>query len=282
MNGRRAIMILWWLVQFTITGYAQAITPDTPSLAPMLEHVLPGIVSIAAHGRVPNDLDPLLSDPYVKKFFGLAEDAEPGEHEFWTAGSGVIVDAAKGYVLTSGHVVENADDVTVVFMDGRRLDATLIGADETTDLALIQIKPGALAAPTLGNSDRLRVGDYVVAIGNPFALAQTVTLGIVSGIRHSGPGIGQLEDYIQTDALINPGNSGGALVNLKGEVVGINSMVFTPSGSSTGIGFAIPINVAREVMRKLIEQKQTATKRGKVSHRDTPKLVNRSPNANRN
>jgi S1-C subfamily serine protease len=255
MGSLREILILWWLVQFSILGHAQAVTPDVPSLAPMLEPVLPGIVSIASHGRTTNEQDPLLADPYVKKFFGLPENADPGEHEFWTAGSGIIADARKGYVLTSRHVVESADDINVVLMDGRRLVATVLGVDESTDLALLQVTADDLTAPALGNSDRLRVGDYVVAVGNPFALGQTVTLGIVSGIRRNGSGMQPSEDYIQTDALINPGNSGGALVNLRGEVIGINNMVFAPSGSSGGIGLAVPINIARGVMRELIRQK---------------------------
>ena len=253
----RLILALLFSAQLGVTGFAQAPVPtDMPSLAPMLERVLPGIVSIAAHGRAPDEQDPLLSDPYIRKFFGLPEDAKPGEHEFWTAGSGVIVNAHEGYVLTSRHVVENADDLTVVLLDGRRLTATVFGVDAATDLALIQIEPNGLVAPLLGDSDRLKVGDYVVAVGNPFALGQTVTLGIVSALRRQGSGTERSEDLIQTDASINPGNSGGALVNLRGEVVGINSIIFAPSGSNSSIGFAIPINVANDVMRELIRQKK--------------------------
>ncbi|WP_119269550.1 trypsin-like peptidase domain-containing protein [Taklimakanibacter deserti] len=266
MCGIRAILVLCWFVQLSIVGHAQAVVPDVPSLAPMLERVLPGIVSIASHGRAPNEQDQLLSDPYVRKFFGLPENADPGQHEFWSAGSGVIVDVQEGYVLTSRHVVESADDITVVLMDGHRLAATILGVDDPTDLAVIQVGPNGLVAPTLGDSDRIRVGDYVVAVGNPFALGQTVTLGIVSGLRRHGPGMREYEDYIQTDALINPGNSGGALVNLSGQVIGINNMVFAPSGSSSGIGFAIPINVARDVMRELIRRKKATSTSGKVEN----------------
>lgn len=266
MRGTRAILVLCWLVQLSIIGNAQAVVPDGPSLAPMLQHVLPGIVSIAAHGRAPNEQDPLLSDPYVRKFFGLPEDADPGQHEFWSAGSGVVIDIQEGYVLTSQHVIDGADDITVVLMDGRRLAATIVGADASTDLALVQVGSGGLVAPALGDSDRLRVGDYVVAVGNPFALGQTVTLGIISGLRRHGPGMSEYEDYIQTDALINPGNSGGALVNLSGEVIGINNMVFAPSGTTSGIGFAIPINVARDVMREFIGRKKAAGTSGNVEN----------------
>jgi serine protease Do/serine protease DegQ len=261
---RLAVMLLFFAQQ-AVTGLAQAPVPDVPSLAPMLERVLPGIVSIAAHGQATNEPDPLLSDPYVRKFFGLPDDADPGQHEFWTAGSGVVVDAREGYVLTSRHVVEDADDITVVLFDGRRLAATIVGVDGSTDLALIQIEPDRLVAPVLGDSDRLRVGDYVVAVGNPFALGQTVTLGIVSALRRGDPGGEQYDNYIQTDALINPGNSGGALVDLRGEVIGINNMVFAPSGSSSGISFAVPINVAREIMRQLIRQKKAASDLGSLA-----------------
>ncbi|QIG48923.1 trypsin-like serine protease [Nordella sp. HKS 07] len=250
MSGFRFLLILVLSAQLTGTSFAQ--TPDqrTPSLAPILEKVLPAIVSIAAHGRAPDEQDPLLSDPHVRKFFGLPEDASPGDHEFWTAGSGVITEAHEGLVLTSRHVVDEADDITVVLADGRRLPAAVVGADETTDLALVRVVPENLVEPIFGDSDKLRVGDYVVAVGNPFALGQTVTLGIVSALRRNPPD----EDLIQTDASINPGNSGGALVNLKGEIVGINSMIFAPLGTNSGIGFAVPINTARSVVREIIKQ----------------------------
>jgi len=228
-----------------------AAADEVPSLAPMLEKVLPSVVSIAVHGRMPAEQNPLLSDPFFRRFFGLPEQ-QPREREFQAAGSGVIVDPARGYVITNNHVVEKADEITVVLSDGRRLQAKKVGLDAPTDVAVIQIPADGLAGLPFGDSDRLRVGDYVVAVGNPFGLEQTVTSGIVSALGRSGLGIEGYESFIQTDASINPGNSGGALVNLRGELVGINSAIIGPSGGNVGIGFAIPINMARRVMEQLI------------------------------
>lgn len=178
-------------------------------------------------------------------FFGIPEDVQPEEREFQAAGSGVIVDAGKGYILTSNHVVENADEITVVFSDGRQFAAERVGTDPDTDLAVLRAAADDLTALPLGNSDALKVGDYVVAVGNPFGLSQTATLGIVSALGRTGLGIEGYEDFIQTDASINSGNSGGALVNLQGELVGINSAIIGPAGWNVGIGFAIPINMAQ-------------------------------------
>jgi len=231
---------------------AQAPVAPEPTLAPMLERVLPGVVSVAVRGRTVAPQNPLLSDPFFRRFFGLPEQQQPLEREFRAAGSGVIVDAARGFVLTNNHVVENADEITIALSDGRRLEADRIGTDPATDLAVLHIQATGLTAVPFGDSDRLRVGDYVVAIGNPFGLSQTATLGIVSALGRTNLGIGGYEDFIQTDASINPGNSGGALVNLKGELVGINSAIIGPSGGNVGIGFAIPINMARHIMEELI------------------------------
>ena len=240
-------------VPFAVAGTPPASTQgELPSLAPMLEKVLPGVVSIAVRGHVPAEQNPLLSDPFFRRFFGLQEQQQPQEREFQAAGSGVIVDPARGYVITNNHVVEKADEITVILSDGRRLKAKKVGTDPATDVAVVRIPAEGLTGLLLGDSDKLRVGDYVVAVGNPFGLEQTVTSGIVSALSRTGLGIEGYESFIQTDASINPGNSGGALVDLRGELVGINSAILGPSGGSVGIGFAIPINMARQVMEQLV------------------------------
>ena len=170
-----------------------------------------------------------------------------------SAGSGVIFDIEKGYVLTNHHVVENGDRIVVTLKDRRHFDAKLIGSDPGTDIALLEIEAGGLAALELGDSDRLQVGDYVLAIGNPFGLGQTVTSGIVSALGRSGLNVEGYEDFIQTDTSINPGNSGGALVTLDGRLVGINTAIIAPSGGNVGIGFAVPANMAKVVVEQLIE-----------------------------
>jgi len=223
-----------------------------PTLAPMLDKVLPGVVSIAVSGHMRAEENPLLADPFFRRFFGLPEQQQPQEREFQAAGSGVIVDAARGYIVTNSHVVERAEEITVTLSDGRHLQAKRVGVDPATDVAVVQVPGDSLTALPLGDSDQLRVGDYVVAIGNPFGLEQTVTSGIVSALGRSGLGIEGFESFIQTDASINPGNSGGALVNLKGELVGINAAIVGPSGGNIGIGFAIPINMAKSIMDQLI------------------------------
>jgi Do/DeqQ family serine protease len=220
-----------------------------PSLAPMLERVVPAVVNINSktHVRVNN---PLMNDPLFRQLFGMQN--MPRERIEQSLGSGVIIDAAKGYVLTNNHVVDGADDISVTLHDGRNLKATLIGNDADTDIAVIRIPAENLSALTLADSSQLRVGDFVVALGNPFGLGQTATSGIVSALQRTGlRGLG-IQNFIQTDASINPGNSGGALVNLRGELVGINSAIFSPSGGNVGIGFAIPSNLASDVMRQLI------------------------------
>lgn len=241
---------------------AQAPLSPTPSLAPMLEKVLPGVVSIGVKGKVAVQQNPLLSDPFFKRFFGLPEGAQPKEREFQAAGSGVVVDAARGYVLTNNHVVVNADEITVSLSDGRKFEGKKVGADAATDLAVVKIAADRLTSLPLGDSSALKVGDYVVAVGNPFGLGQTATFGIVSALGRTSLGIEGYEDFIQTDASINPGNSGGALVDLKGELVGINSAIIGPSGGNVGIGFAIPVNMARSVMDQLIAHGEV--KRGQL------------------
>ncbi len=229
-----------------------------PTLAPLLEQVTPAVVNIAVLSRSPEQDNPMLRDPFFRRFFGLPEQARPQI----SAGSGVIVDARGGYVLTNHHVVKDAEQIAVTLKDGRRLQGKLIGSDAATDVALLKVEGENLKALTLGDSDALRVGDYVMAIGNPFGLGQTVTSGIVSALGRTGLNIEGYEDFIQTDASINPGNSGGALVNLRGELIGINTAIIGPSGASVGIGFAIPSNMARAVMTQLV--KFGEVKRGRV------------------
>lgn len=222
---------------------------EVPSLAPMLDKATPAIVSISVEGtqvsrqRVPE---------MFKHFFG-GTDEQVQERPFKGLGSGVIIDAKKGYIVTNNHVVDNADEIIVKLTDGREFTAKKLGADEQSDIALLKIEPDALAAMPLANSDELRVGDFVVAIGNPFGLNQTVTSGIVSALGRSGLNIGGYENFIQTDAAINRGNSGGALVSLRGELVGINTAIFGPNGGNVGIGFAIPSNMMKNLVDQIIE-----------------------------
>ena len=247
------------------SAWAAAPIPEVggavPSLAPMLARITPGVVNIAVRGRV-REQNPLLQDPFFRRFFSLPQNQQTEERETQATGSGVIVDAARGYVLTNGHVVENATRIEVTTKDNRRLTARLVGRDADTDVAVLQIPAEHLTAVPMGDSDRLQVGDFVLAIGNPFGLGQTVTSGIVSALGRSGLGIEGYEDFIQTDASINPGNSGGPLVDLHGECVGINTAILAPGGGNIGIGFAVPINMARRVMEELVRYGEV--KRGRI------------------
>jgi len=224
---------------------------ELPSLAPMLENVTPAVVNIATEGRVRQRQSPLFSDPFFRRFFQIPD--QPIERKTSSLGSGVIVDAKRGLVLTNNHVIANAIQITVTLRDGRQVEAEIVGADPETDIAVLKMTAENLTALTTSDSDDLRVGDFVVAIGNPFGLGQTVTSGIISALSRSGLGIEEYEDFIQTDASINPGNSGGALVNLKGQLVGINTAIFSQSGASHGIGFAIPINLALRIMEQILD-----------------------------
>ncbi|MEE8196075.1 MAG: DegQ family serine endoprotease [Acidiferrobacterales bacterium] len=247
-------------------------TQELPTLAPLLERVTPGVVNIAVRGHVAVQENPLLNDPFFRRFFGLPELAP--QREFQAAGSGVVVDATEGYILTNNHVIENADEVTVALQDGRKLKAELVGRDPEADIAVIRIPAKDLTALRLGDSDQLRVGDFVIAVGNPFGLGQTVTSGLISALGRTGLGIEGYEDFIQTDASINPGNSGGALVNLRGELIGINTAIVGPSGGNVGIGFAIPINMARSIMTQLIEHGEMRRGQLGVSIQDlTPEIA---------
>ena len=220
-----------------------------PTLAPVLERVTPAVVNIAVLQRSPEEQNPLLRDPFFRRFFGLPGEGQPQI----SAGSGVIVDAANGYVMTNAHVVKDAREVLVTLKDNRRLPAKLVGADPGTDIAVLRVDPGKLVDVKFGDSDALQVGDFVIAIGNPFGLGQTATSGIVSALGRSGLSMEGYEHFIQTDASINPGNSGGALVNLKGELVGINTAIIGPAGGNVGIGFAVPVVMARAVMEQLVK-----------------------------
>ncbi|AVJ19444.1 serine endoprotease DegQ [Serratia rhizosphaerae] len=222
-----------------------------PSLAPMLEKVLPAVVSVHIEGtqvqrqRLPEEF---------KYFFGPNFPTQKqSSRPFEGLGSGVIIDAAKGYILTNNHVIANADKIKVQLNDGREFDAKLLGRDEQTDIALLQITAKNLTAVKMADSDKLRVGDFAVAVGNPFGLGQTATSGIISALGRSGLNLEGLENFIQTDASINRGNSGGALVNLNGELIGINTAILAPGGGNIGIGFAIPSNMAQNLSQQLIE-----------------------------
>jgi serine protease Do/serine protease DegQ len=238
-----------------IAGAAAAQIPSgaplrdgVPTLAPILEKVTPAVVNIAVLQASPEEQNPMLRDPFFRRFFGMPGQSEPQI----AAGSGVIVDAKNGYVLTNAHVVKDAREVLITLKDNRRLPAKLVGADPGTDIAVVRVEPRSLVDVRFGDSDALQVGDFVIAIGNPFGIGQTATSGIVSALGRSGLSKEGYEHFIQTDASINPGNSGGALINLKGELVGINTAIIGPSGGNVGIGFAVPVVIAYAVMDQLI------------------------------
>ncbi len=263
---RAVIDLRRWLAALCVVllaaGPAAAQTPDRPlflnddglpTLAPLLAEVTPAVVNISVETRQDVESNPLFADPFFRRYFDLPPMPQPSPRQQMSAGSGVIVDAEEGYVLTNHHVVEEGDRIVVTLKDRRRFEAELVGSDPGTDIALLRIEAEDIAALKLGDSDRLEVGDYVLAIGNPFGLGQTVTSGIVSALGRSGLNVDGYEDFIQTDASINPGNSGGALVTLDGRLVGINTAIIAPSGGNVGIGFAVPANMATAVMDQLAE-----------------------------
>lgn len=262
-------------IVFAAAAAAMPISVDergTPTLAPLLEKITPAVVNVAVVSRVSVEQNPLFRDPFFRRFFNLPDELP--DRERVSAGSGVIVDAAKGYILTNHHVIEKADEIRITLKDRRTFEAELVGSDPGTDIALLKIEPQNLTAVPLGDSDALKVGDFVIAIGNPFGLGQTVTSGIVSALGRSGLNIEGYEDFIQTDASINPGNSGGALVNLKGELVGINTAIIGPAGGNVGIGFAVPSNMARAVVDQLLRYGEVRRGRLGVSIQDlTPDLA---------
>jgi len=221
-----------------------------PSLAPIIDNASKAVVNIATYTSQAR-VNPLLQSPFFRHFFGIPDNIEE-TRRMQSAGSGVIVDSETGYILTNHHVIAGADDIEVNLQDGRTIQATLIGSDEKVDIALLQVAARDLVDIPLADSRQIKVGDFVLAIGNPFGLGQTVTTGIVSALGRNGLGIQGYEDFIQTDASINPGNSGGALIDLNGRLVGINSAIIAPSGGNVGIGFAIPTEVSAAIMQQLI------------------------------
>lgn len=226
-----------------------------PSLSPMLKEINPAVVNIATFSKQ-HAQNPLLNDPFFRRFFNMPDQQKmpkqaPKKRQ-QSAGSGVIIDADKGIVMTNAHVIDSADEVQVSLVDGRSFTAQVKGSDPELDIAILQIEAKNLAEVPLGDSNNLEVGDFVVAIGNPFGLGQTVTTGVVSALGRTGLGIEGYENFIQTDASINPGNSGGALVNLRGELIGINTAIIAPAGGNVGIGFAIPVNMAKASMEQIV------------------------------
>jgi serine protease Do/serine protease DegQ len=269
MDMRRATPALVLLAFAALAPALAGIPPmvgdaPVPTLAPMIRKVSPAVVNVATRGtiRERGPQNPLIDDPFFRRFFDVPPDTGPRDRPFQSAGSGVIVDALRGYILTNAHVVENASEITVTLQDGRDLKAEVIGSDEPSDIAVLQVKASGLTQIPLGDSARAEVGDFVVAIGNPFGLQHTVTAGIISGLSRSGINPDNYEDFIQTDASINPGNSGGALVNLRGELIGINTEILSRSGGNIGIGFAVPVNMARGVMEQLV--RYGSVKRGQL------------------
>jgi len=240
--------LLCWTPPVAIAEAIHPAATQVPTLAPIVRETTPAVVNISVRGRVRED-NPLYRDPLFREFFDLPKQVEKEIH---SAGSGVIVDASRGYVLTANHVMSDFNAAQITTKDGRKFPARLVGRDAATDVALLQLQgANALKAMPLGDSDRLEVGDYVIAIGNPFGIGQTVTSGIISALGRTGLGKQGYEDLIQTDAAINPGNSGGALVNLRGQLIGLNAAIISPGGGNVGIGFAVPINTARRVMEQL-------------------------------
>jgi Do/DeqQ family serine protease len=225
---------------------------DMPSLAPLVERVSPAVVNIRVSQTV--NMRGHFGDDAFRRFFGLPDTpGGGGSREVASAGSGVIVDAENGYIITNHHVVENADKIQITTMDGEVFDAEVVGSDAATDIAIIRVDAEGLTDMPIGDSEGVRVGDFVLAIGNPFGLGHTVTSGIVSALGRTGISRDGYEDFIQTDASINPGNSGGALVNLRGELVGINSAIISRTGGNVGIGFAVPTEIANSIMRQILD-----------------------------
>lgn len=253
-----ALMAFTLLLPYTTLAGAKhaevRVAQPKPSLAPLVKEIAPAVVNIATKGTVEIKQHPLLQHPFFRHF--LDEEQIPQQRQVNSLGSGVIVNADKGLILTNHHVIAKADKIEVSLHDGRSFSAEIIGSDPETDIAVIQIDADDLAAATLGDSSKLQTGDYIMAMGNPFGLEHTVTSGIVSGLGRTVASIAsrvRLQDFIQTDASINPGNSGGPLVNLDGELVGINTAILSRSGGNIGIGFAVPINMAQDVMQQIVK-----------------------------
>ena len=278
MRAVRPLLLAMLVLTLTASQPAAGQIPDVktggsvPTLAPLVRQVTPAVVNISVHGRMRED-NPLYRDPFFREFFDVPRQVEK---EINATGSGVIVDAQRGYVLTNNHVVEGTSAVQITTKDGRQFSAKVIGRDPPTDVAVLQIQnPAGLKALAFGDSDALEVGDFVLAIGNPFGLGQTVTSGLVSALGRTGIGKQGYEDFIQTDAAINPGNSGGALVSLRGELIGINSAIISPAGGNVGIGFAIPVNMARKVMEQIIANGRVERGRIGISLKDLTPSANK-------
>ncbi len=256
MRNTVRIVVATLLVSFGSSAYS-ALPNDIdgqplPSLAPLVKRVAPAVVNIRVSQTV--ESPSVYGDEMFRRFFGIPDQGRDGNsREVASAGSGVIVDAERGYILTNHHVVENADKIEVSLFNEDSLDAEVIGTDALTDIALLKVDPDDLTDIPIGDSSVVEVGDFVIAIGNPFGLGHTVTSGIVSALGRTGISRNGLEDFIQTDASINPGNSGGALVNMRGELVGINSAIISGSGGNVGIGFAVPSEIARSIMRQILD-----------------------------
>lgn len=264
-----AFLVLVWQPQLLDNGkkvveFIESNTPNLPttlarsgtdpvSYADAVAISAPAVVNINTRKTVVQQANPLFDDPFFRRFFGEQLGIKPRKREEASLGSGVIVNE-KGYILTNNHVIEGADAIQVTLRDGRTSEAKLVGSDPEADLAVLKIEQGNLPAITLGDANALRVGDVVLAIGNPFGVGQTVTLGIVSATGRSSLGINTFENFIQTDAAINPGNSGGALITARGELIGINTAIFSKSGGSQGIGFAIPMSLAKNSMAQIVEK----------------------------
>ena len=254
MIKKICIIILMLISTASFSNQSNLFSAGVPSLAPMLEDVTPAVVNIYTISET-EEKTQQIDDPFLRKFFNIPGQQKSKKKNRAGLGSGVIINSKKGYIITNNHVIARAKDIKVKLQDGREFKATLVGSDPASDVAVIKISPDKLHAIKFSDSDKLRVGDFVVAIGNPFGIGQTVTSGIVSALGRSGLGIEAYENFIQTDASINPGNSGGALVNLKGELIGINTAIIGSRGGSgsVGIGLAIPVNMALDITKQLIE-----------------------------
>jgi Do/DeqQ family serine protease len=278
----RQVYVLLVAAALVYNGGAAAQLPEkvgdtpVPSLAPIVKKASPAVVNIATRGTVKEQRprNPLLEDPFFRRFFD-APELGPRERQFQSAGSGVIVDAKNGYIITNAHVIENADEITVTLLDDRQVKAKIVGRDKPSDVAVLKVEAKNLVEMPLADSAKAEVGDFVLAIGNPFALSHSVTSGIISALGRSDNNPESYQDFIQTDAPINPGNSGGALVNLQGHLVGVNTAIFSGSGGNIGIGFAIPSNMVRAVMAQLIQYGEV--KRGmlgiRLSNEFTPSIA---------
>lgn len=256
MKNTVRILVATLLLSFGSSGYAalpnEVDGQPLPSLAPLVKRVAPAVVNIRVSQTI--ESPSVYGDEMFRRFFGIPDQGGGGNsREVGSAGSGVIVDAERGYILTNHHVVENADKIEISLFNEDSLDAEVIGSDALTDIALLKVDPDGLTELPIGDSTAVEVGDFVIAIGNPFGLGHTVTSGIVSALGRTGISRNGLEDFIQTDASINPGNSGGALVNMRGELVGINSAIISGSGGNVGIGFAVPSEIARSIMRQILD-----------------------------